>query len=87
MAAAIEGDAVTFLSNNWNDVNSFAFPYNVNNRNAQPTAYRAAIISGKGIPFCSLPARRKTSARTAVCTTSFVSSKTGALSATTEARW
>jgi PilX N-terminal len=51
VAAAVEGDAVTFLSNNWNDVNSFAFPYNVNNRMAAPTAYRAAIISGKGIPF------------------------------------
>ena len=51
VAAAVEGDAVTFLSNNWNDVNSFAFPYNVNNRAAKPTAYRAAIISGKGIPF------------------------------------
>jgi hypothetical protein len=54
IAAAVEGDAVTFLSNNWNDVNSFAFPYNVNNRNAAPTAYRAAIISGKGIPFPSV---------------------------------
>ena len=42
---------MTFLSNNWNDVNSFAFPYNINNRAAKPTAYRAAIISGKGIPF------------------------------------
>ncbi len=54
IAAAVEGDAVTFLSNNWNDVNSFAFPYNVNNRAAAPTAYRAAIISGKGIPFPSI---------------------------------
>jgi hypothetical protein len=54
VAAAIEGDAVTFLSNNWNDVNSFAFPYNINNRAAKPTAYRAAIISGKGIPFPSV---------------------------------
>jgi PilX N-terminal len=54
IAAAVEGDAVTFLSNNWNDVNSFAFPYNVNNRAAAPTAYRAAIISGKGIPFPSV---------------------------------
>lgn len=51
VAAAVEGDSVTFLSNNWNDVNSFAFPYNVNNRAAAPTAYRAAIIGGKGIPF------------------------------------
>jgi PilX N-terminal len=54
VAAAVEGDAVTFLSNNWNDVNSFAFPYNINNRAAVPTAYRAAIISGKGIPFPSI---------------------------------
>jgi hypothetical protein len=54
VAAAVEGDAVTFLSNNWNDVNSFAFPYNINNRAAAPTAYRAAIISGKGIPFPSV---------------------------------
>jgi hypothetical protein len=54
IAAAVEGDAVTFLSNNWNDVNSFAFPYNVNSRMAAPTAYRAAIISGKGIPFPSV---------------------------------
>jgi hypothetical protein len=54
VAAAVEGDAVTFLSNNWNDVNSFAFPYNVNSRMAAPTAYRAAIISGKGIPFPSI---------------------------------
>jgi hypothetical protein len=54
IAAAVEGDAVTFLSNNWNDVNSFAYPYNVNNRGAVPTAYRTAIISGKGIPFPSI---------------------------------
>ena len=54
VAAAVEGDAVTFLSNNWNDVNSFAFPFNTGNRNAAPTAYRAAIISGKGIPFPSI---------------------------------
>src|ERR1700678_3127779 len=54
VAAAVEGDAVTFLSNNWNDVNSFAFPFNVNNRAAAPTAFRAAIISGKGIPFPSI---------------------------------
>jgi hypothetical protein len=54
VAAAVAGDAVTFLSNNWNDVNSFAFPYNINDRQAVPTAYRAAIISGKGIPFTTL---------------------------------
>ncbi len=53
IAAAIAGDAVTFLSNNWNDANSFTFPQDISatHRNAMPTAYRAAIIGGKGIPF------------------------------------
>jgi hypothetical protein len=53
VAAAIAGDAVTFLSNNWNDANSFTFPQDTSatHRNAVPTAYRAAIIGGKGIPF------------------------------------
>lgn len=53
IAAAIAGDAVTFLSNNWNDANSFTFPQDISgtHRNANPTAYRAAIIGGKGIPF------------------------------------
>jgi PilX N-terminal len=53
VAAAIAGDAVTFLSNNWNDANSFTFPQDISatHRNAVPTAYRAAIIGGKGIPF------------------------------------
>jgi hypothetical protein len=57
VAAAVVGDAVTFLSNNWNDANTFAFPQHVSNsagafiRNAVPTAYRTAVIGGKGIPF------------------------------------
>lgn len=53
VAAAVAGDAVTFLSNNWNDANSFTFPQIVSGvyRNAVPTAYRTAIIGGKGIPF------------------------------------
>jgi PilX N-terminal len=54
VAAAVEGDAVTFLSNNWNDINSFIFPYNTGSRAAVPTAYRMADISGKGIPFPSV---------------------------------
>jgi hypothetical protein len=44
------------LSDNWNDVNSFFWPYAINNgnandRNAVQTAYRTALIAGKGIPF------------------------------------
>jgi hypothetical protein len=51
VAASIAADSVTFLSDNWNDVNSFLFPYNAANRISVQTAYRAAIIGGKGIPF------------------------------------
>jgi hypothetical protein len=51
VAASIVGDSVTFLSDNWNDVNSFLFPYHAANRISVQTAYRAAIIGGKGIPF------------------------------------
>lgn len=51
VAASVVGDAVTFLSNNWNDVNSFISPYAPASRPAATTSYRTAVISGKGIPF------------------------------------
>jgi len=51
VATSIVADAVTLLSDNWNDVNSFAFPYNPGNRNATTTTYRVAIAAGKGIAF------------------------------------
>jgi PilX N-terminal len=51
VAAAVAGDAVTLLSDNWNDTNSFLFPYAAGSRNAVQTAYRVALIGGKGIPF------------------------------------
>jgi len=51
VATAIAADAVTFLSDGWNDTNSFAFPYENGTRNASQTSYRVAIIGGKGIPF------------------------------------
>jgi hypothetical protein len=44
-------DAVTLLSNNWNDAVSFSSPHNPNGRAATTTWYRAAVIAGKGIPF------------------------------------
>lgn len=50
-ATAIIADALTFLSNNWNDVNSFASPYSLNLRGAATTTYRFAVIAGKGISF------------------------------------
>lgn len=54
VATAVLADAVTLLSNNWNDRNSLINPYTKNNssqRNATTTWYRLAIISGKGLSF------------------------------------
>ena len=39
------------LSDGWNDVNSFWSPWSTGGRNAVQTAYRTAVIAGKGIPF------------------------------------
>jgi hypothetical protein len=51
VGASVIADTVTLLSDNWNDVNSFAFPYNLGSRNATTTTYRLAVAAGKGIPF------------------------------------
>ncbi|HWZ98451.1 MAG TPA: hypothetical protein VN025_11890 [Candidatus Dormibacteraeota bacterium] len=51
VAASVLGDAVTLLSNNWNDVNSFSTTFNMGNRNAVTTYYRTAIMGGKNISF------------------------------------
>ena len=55
VAAAIAADSISLLSDNWNDVNSFVWPYatgnTANDREAVQTAYRTALIGGKGIPF------------------------------------
>jgi hypothetical protein len=51
VATSIVADAVTLLSNNWNDVNSFSSPFSTGNRGAATTWYRAAIVAGKGISF------------------------------------
>jgi hypothetical protein len=54
VAAAVAADAITLLSDNWNDVNSFAYPYSIGTagtRTAVQTAYRTALIAGKSIPF------------------------------------
>jgi hypothetical protein len=51
-ATAVISDAVTLLSNNWNDNNSFANPYNPGAR-ARPAQsyYRFATIAGKPNTF------------------------------------
>jgi hypothetical protein len=50
-AAAIIADAVTLLSPNWTDHNSFANPNNPGNRTRTDTYYRFATIAGKGRSF------------------------------------
>ena len=59
VAAAVIADAVTLLSNVWNDHNSFNCPHSLDStcngglsgRAAATTWYRMAIIAGKGRPF------------------------------------
>lgn len=46
VATSIIADAVTLLSNNWNDVNSFTTPNRYANRQAVTTWYRFAALSG-----------------------------------------
>ncbi len=51
VATSILADAVTLLSNSWNDVNSFATPYDPNGRSAKTTWYRTAVLAGKALPY------------------------------------
>ena len=51
VAASLVADATTFLSNNWNDANSFWFPYTPGDRSGNTTTYRLAIVTGKGLEF------------------------------------
>lgn len=55
IASSVAADAVTLLSDNWNDVNSYIGPYNNGLRNAANTQYRVAVIAGKQIPFALPP--------------------------------
>jgi hypothetical protein len=51
VAASVLADAVTLLSNNWNDITSFTSPYNQGGRPAVTSWYRVAIVAGKGVSF------------------------------------
>jgi hypothetical protein len=52
VSAAVIADAVTLLSNNFNDIGSFRSPHSVgSDRGASTTWYRVAVISGKGLNF------------------------------------
>ena len=50
-ACAVIADAVTLLSQNWNDRTSFLYPHTATNRNATTTWYRLGIIAGKQLSF------------------------------------
>lgn len=51
-ATAVLADAVTLLSNEWNDSRSFSSPYSPGGRpRTTQSWYRLAIVSGKGIAF------------------------------------
>ncbi len=54
VAASVSADAVTLLSDKWNDVNSFINPYDSGHRAGEETSYRMGIIAGKQTPFGSL---------------------------------
>lgn len=47
--AALIGDAVTILSNNWNDAKGFAFPNDLTKRTATSTYVRFAMLAGDPI--------------------------------------
>ena len=49
--AAVIADAVTLLSNDWNDLKSFNTPWDSDTRVATTTSYRMAVVTRKGIPF------------------------------------
>jgi hypothetical protein len=49
--AAIIGDVITILSNNWSDVKSLNSPNDMAARDATNTGYRFAMIAGKSIAF------------------------------------
>jgi hypothetical protein len=54
VACSILADAVSVLSNAWNDIRSFIGPNNVNGgapRTAATTGYRTAIVAGKHLSF------------------------------------
>ena len=53
VSAAVIADAVTLLSNAFNDIGSFQAPHDVTNavRAASTTWYRMAVIAGKGLTF------------------------------------
>jgi hypothetical protein len=51
VGASIAADAVTLLSDNWSDVNSFSTAYSLGNRSGTTSYYRTAVLAGVTVPF------------------------------------
>jgi hypothetical protein len=51
VATSVAADALTILSTNWNDVNSFAFPFDKSKRVGNTTFVRVAVLAGKQMSF------------------------------------
>ena len=56
VGASVIADSITLLSNNYNDINSFTFPFQHNSgatpqRNATTAWYRMGVVAGKGQSF------------------------------------
>jgi hypothetical protein len=51
VASAVIADAVTLISNSWNDVNSFASPFSLGLRAGGTTWYRMGVVAGKQPSF------------------------------------
>jgi len=49
--SSVAGDAVTLLSDQWSDINSYSSPYIQNARQGSTTWYRTAVIGGITVPF------------------------------------
>ena len=53
VAASVVADAFTFLSDDWNDINTFSYPFNIGGRKTiNPNGYfRLGVVAGKGLSF------------------------------------
>jgi hypothetical protein len=51
VAASVASDSFTLLSNGWNDINTFSYPFNVGGRTAGTAFYRLGVVAGKGLSF------------------------------------
>jgi len=50
-ASSVNADAVTLLSTNWSDINSFLTPYSLGDRVGNTSYYRMAVLAGVTVSF------------------------------------